>query len=1719
MKRRNHLLVLAALAVAAVSCSGGGKVVVPDISYADYVSAYTGGQISSLDPVMVRLVQDVSPEDQAVASIFSFTPSVKGTVSWVSPREVRFIPDEPGFTPGTIYSGTLDLSKIGVASDKFPFSFFSRGEGLSEGEDTGTDNGKFRVKTVLRSSDGGPHVDVVFSKLLGENASLKGLIELEGPSRQYVQVHDNIAGIYYEGGSDQMELLVSGSVRSNDGESLGESYEISLALEEEKPAVELLLQGTIMPDNANLVLPFRAVNLAAVDISVIRIYEDNVLLFLQDNSLDGDDALRRSGRLILRKTLSLGDDPSLDLHQWNDYSVDLSGLFKKEPGAIYRIRLTFNKDYSLYGLGSGAVVKALPSASVTEEDRIIWDTPSSYYWESFYNWDEYDWDETDNPDSASYYMESERFPAVNLMTSTLGVVAKYAGGDRIWVNVNKIMDAKPASGVALDVYDYQLRKIASAKTDGNGEAEIRVDRRPFVVTASSGGYVTYLKVNDGTENTLSRFDVGGKRVSHGIKSYIYGERGVWRPGDTLHVTMLISDPLKTIPSEHPATVEVYTPEGQFLTKQTSPSVDGFYTFHIPTSPDAPTGFYNAYFKVGSSTFHKSLHVESLKPNRLKVTFDPGSKVLIARSSPTAKMTANWLTGPAASGLKASAELTLQRGGASPFKGFEGYTFNNPASSFEQSTTTIFEATLSQDGTASKQIAIPSAADAPGMLSARIISKVMETGGDESFTVQTLPFSPYSAYVGLKFPEGEYLETDKDQTIKVAVVDPEGKRVGGHQLEYRVFKLSWSWWWESRSGELDSYVNGTGADAIASGTLQSSASSDATFSVRVDYPEWGRYLVFVRDLTGGHVSGRIVTIDWPSYRGRADRSDPEGLTMMTFSTDKTDYAVGEEVTVYVPGAAGGQALISVENASGVLSRSHVSTTAGKDTPFKFRVTDEMAPNAYVYITLIQPYGNADSDLPLRLYGVKRFNVTNPESHLSPVIGVADTIHPEEEFTVTVSEKSGKPMTYTLAIVDEGLLDITAFKTPDAWNSMYEKEALGVRTWDMYDDVVGAFSGRFSPMFSVGGDQANIVASRKDNRFNPVVVFQGPFTLEKGKKATHKIRLPMYVGSVRVMVVAGHDKAYGSAEKAVAVTSPLMVLSTLPRILSEGETVTLPVNIFSMEEGSRTVKVDVSVEGPAHIEGSSSESLSFNASGDKVARFALASDGEGLVTVKINAVSGSLRYSDEISVMVRNPNPETVSVREFEIPAGRSVKVSPEGTTVLSLAGFPAVNASGMFAKMKGYPYDCTEQLSARGLVMLHLMGLLSESEQAEAREIIPQIIESLYARQGKDGGFVCWKGGTRTDTWVSSMAGQFLTEAAGAGFPVEGKVLTAWQGYQNKICQAYRAAGNSVFTELDQAYRLYTLAVAGKAQTSAMNRLKESDAMGYRATWMLAAAYAVEGKASVAKELVSRITNAAFEENGQSNPTYGSSLRDKAVALDAMALSELSARTMSLASEVARYVNGSSYYSTDDAAFVAVAMDHLAAKVPSRTVSAQIGGAGVDSGRPVHTVGIDSPVEVKNTSEGPLFATVVNIGKKPAGESVKASANGLSISVSYTDANGKTLNVASLAQGTEFTSTVTVRNTGISPVDNLALTEMIPGGWEIVNERLTGTSGASYDNVDIRDDRASWFFSLGTSQTRQFTLRLRAAYEGAFTLPAITCEAMYDARIAANTASSTTMVTR
>ena len=1635
----------------------------------------------------------------------------------------------------------------------------------------------FRFLSAVRIDQPENGIEIIFSDPVSNTQDLKGLIDVPEVSSSIFQIKENKVFVYFEAGKlNKLTLNIHEGIRNSQDKPLGTSHSISFSELNLKPQVEMATSAAILPDSKSLIISFRAVNLYAVDLSVIRIFESNVLMFMQNNSLSSANELRRSGRLVYKKTLWLAKDSSKDVHRWEDYSIDLAGLIHQEPGAIYRVILSFRQEYSAYPCGgsenkemqfadnkSSDNLTKVSEETLSEDDEAVWDTPETYY---YYNgsvpmdWSQYRWTERDNPCHPSYYMNSDRIAACNIFASNLGMIVKRNSLNKLWIAVNNILDTKPIAKAQVTIYNFQLQPIGKGETNGEGLVEITPKGVPFIAVAEADKQKAYVRVVDGEEQSVSRFDVGGKDIQKGLKGFIYGERGVWRPGDTLHISFMLEDREKRIPDKHPVALEIYNPRGQFYTKMISTQgTNGFYTFAVPTQADDPTGLWNAYVKVGGTAFHKSLRIETIKPNRLKITLALPTILQASSKDVYAPLTSSWLTGATASRLKAKVEMSLSKVNTQ-FKNYGQYLFNNPATDFTTVRADVFNGVLDAEGRAGVNIQLPVATGAPGMLNATLTTRVFEPGGDASIYSQTVPFSPFTSYVGINLnqPKGKYIETDKDHVFDIVTVNDQGQPVNRSNLEYKIYRISWSWWWENGEESFGTYINNSSITPVASGNLQTTGGK-ASFKFRINYPDWGRYLVYVKDRESGHATGGTVYIDWPDWRGRSNKTDPSGIKMLAFSLDKDSYEIGETATAIIPAAAGGRALVSLENGSTVLQQQWLEVSDQGDTKLTFKITPEMAPNVYLHISLLQPHAQTVNDLPVRMYGIAPVFVTNRQTILQPQIKMPEVLRPETDFNVTVSEKSGKPMTYTLAIVDDGLLDLTNFKTPDPWNEFYAREALGIRTWDMYDDVLGASGGRYSSLFSTGGDASLKPADAKANRFKPVVKFIGPFYLAKGKQQTHTLKLPMYVGSVRAMVVAGQDGAYGNAEKTAFVRTPLMLLSTLPRVLSTQEEITVPVNVFAMENQVKNVTVSLEASGAGvQITGNRQQSLTFDQPGDQLAYFTLKTGSKtGKATIHLTASGNGQQTKETIEIEVRNPNP-VVTLRNSQwIEAGQEAELSytlagsssANNQVQLEVSRIPSVDISRRFDFLYNYQHHCTEQLTSKALPLLFVSQFKAVDEQ-EAEKIktnVQEAIRQIYARQLPNGGFVYWPGNAVADEWITSYTGMFLTLAQEKGYAVHPNVLNKWKRFQRAAAQNWRmpqeASNWQIWqSELQQAFRLYTLALAGAPEYGAMNRMKEQPGLSIQAKWRLAAAYVLTGKMKPAGELVYNAETTVIPYSSM-NLIYGSSDRDEAMILETLILMKRDRDALQQAKKVSQNLAQENWFSTQSTAFALMAMGRLAEQL-SGTLDFTWSWNGkqqpaVKSAKAVFEKEIaTSPksgtVSVKNQGKGALSVDLIT-RTQLLNDTLPAIADNIRLDVKYTDMAGSPISVEDIRQGTDFMSAVTLSNiSGTSDYSNLALTHIIPSGWEIYNERMIvpeasssnsneantpESSAGKYTYKDIRDDRVLTYFDLRRGESKTFTVRLQATYAGNFILPAIQCEAMYDAVVQARTKAGRTTVSR
>jgi uncharacterized protein YfaS (alpha-2-macroglobulin family) len=1569
-------------------------------------------------------------------------------------------------------------------------------------------------------------INIYFSDPL-EKQELVGLISVENIENSELTIKQDgnkVSVVLQKGLQGEKLLTVSGDVKNTAGRKMGTQFTKTIVFDPENPAVRMVGNKFVIPTQGeSLIFPFEAVSVNAVDIYIQKVFSNNILQYLQNNNQGNGNSLYGVGRTVYKKHLDLRKAAGNNTYEWHRYHVDLSEVINTDKAALYEVEVRFKKEY--------AALDCVESDNLSGDFQDGWLADTDYLEEDYWSNYRYDWNERENPCNQAYYYRYRTKASKVVMATNLGVIAKRGGDNLLHVAVSDIKSAKAVSGAEVEVFDYQQQLLAQGKTDSEGFITLDCSRIPFAVTVKTAKDQTVLKIDEGSSLSLSKFEVDGKTIRDGLKGFIYAERGVWRPGDSLLVNFILRDESKKLPEDHPIKMQLYNSRGQLTDTQIrNSSVNGIYDFATVTEPDAPTGDYRLEVLVGNQRFEKRIPIETIKPNRLKIDLEI-DETKSTDDNLQANLTATWLHGTDASGLKADVNMRLSSTTTS-FDRFRDYHFDNLLESrVSRNSEKVFEGNLDQSGNKSFSISMTDRGkNAPGKLKAYFETKVYEPGGGFSVDYYNSTISPYSSYAGMKVPEGELwrgaLETAKDHVIQLAAVDESGNAVADKKVKVLVYRVDHRWWFDRYSGDEYNYLN-TGSYRKYKEETITLQNGKGDFSINVKNEDWGRYLFKVVDLESGHSSAQFVFFDWP-YWMRSNRTESEAASILGFSSDKEVYQPDEKIKISFPSPKEGRALVTIENGTSVLMKKWVATTEG-ETKVEIPVTGEMAPNAYVHISLIQPHSQTVNDRPIRMFGVIPFSVEDPETVLEPQVKLPDIIRPKKSFTLDVSEKSGRAMTYTLAVVDEGLLDLTNFNTPDPHDYFYAHEALGVRTWDYYDHVVGALGNLNQNIMSIGGDEeAPDPSKQKARRFKPVVFHLGPFELKAGEKHQHKLEMPNYIGSVRVMVVAAQGEAYGHVEKNVPVKSELMVLGTLPRVLGPNETISLPVNVFAMEENISDVTVTLNANDFFEKSTDLKKTVRFEKAGEQMVYFELKTiNAEGVAKVSISATAGNKSAKYEAEVQLRLPNPMYSVIEDAVIEKGNAWSkqidyfgIKGSNKSSIEVSKLPSLNLEKRLDYLIGYPHGCVEQMTSKAFPQLYLGNFvyLTSARQTEIAENVNYVLRQLRSFQMSDGGFSYWPGLAYSNEWGTTYAGHFMLAAEKAGYTLPAGMKRDWIQYQKRLAGRWMSSNDyhRSYSERIQAYRLLTLALAKSPDFGSMNTLRERSNLNNSAKWILSLAYATAGRSKEAMDLIKTLPK-NIEDYTELGFSYGSSTRDEAFVLTTLHRLGQSTEAAEVARSLAKKLGSDRFYSTQTTAMTLLALADYLGEYSDDGLKFDLSLAGnvnsVETGKPVYTEQFlekdaDKNVEVTNNSEHTIYATFTTTGRPAEGKEEKRNAN-LLMEVNYLDANFKPIDVASTERGTDLIVEIVITNPSNRLLKEMALTHTVPSGWEILNSRLSGMTDASTiepEYQDIRDAKVMTYFDLDPNKKVRFYTRVNASYSGRFYLPAIVCYAMYDESI-------------
>ncbi|MEJ6950755.1 alpha-2-macroglobulin family protein [Natronospora cellulosivora (SeqCode)] len=1541
---------------------------------------------------------------------------------------------------------------------------------------------------------------IVFSDTLKENRDYSGYLNIIPPMDYEVSVDKNSLILKADfRARENYSIELFPGIESVFGQRLAEKEDHLLEVEisDRNPALEFVNPGIFMTSAKDKRINFRTLNVSRLRLQVKRVEEENLIDFFEgytyrpsSQSFDNYKRyqFRPYGEVVADKILEIGDE----MNKWIQSELDLSNIITDSDSALYILQLEFDESQALY------------------------------FSDDMSNW------------QRSNYLNSNARAVKHLLLSDIGITVKELSG-KYYVFLTDILSTEVLENAIVEIKDRSGEVLDTAYSNEMGLALLETSDRAKYIEVRRGNNYAIMNLDSSVLNK-SLFDIGGMQKQDGVNAFIYTERGVYRPGDEINISAIVRNEEDTFPDNHPVSISLYNPQGRLVEEKISTEAsDGFYSFNFRTERDALTGNWRAVLELGSRRFVHEIKVEEIVPYRIRVAID-SEQDLINKDDEEIDFTieSEYLFGAPASGLESETLLAIEPYTVS-FTGYQNFVFDNDTVDFRRIESNRIIQDLDEAGRAELSWDIPALRNVPSALRLRIDSRVYESGGRAVPRTKVIPISFYDSYVGIMRLENPELSIGEDANFNIVHLDKDGHPLSNSNLEYNIYRMRRYWWWEFNSQDhfRRHYKSNQRTELIEKGSITTNQEGFAYIEHKLE--DYGEILLEVRDPEGGHQSAYFFRSYW-----WGDSGDERSADVVNLRLDKNEYTPGEIAKVSLNTPSRGRALLTVEKGEEILYKrwEDIDST---ESVFEIEVKEEYIPNAYISVIVYQEYEEIDNDLPIRMYGILPLNVQSQGTKIDFELNLVDTLRPEEELKVEVQTKDNRPAQFTIAVVDEGLLDITGFRTPEPWSYFFSKQRLLSKSYDNYSDIIDPSHGFIYNLFSIGGDmelmrskdltyQEQQAQAQEAQRFEAVTFFKGPIQTDDSGFAEMTFDIPNYIGSLRVMVVGANEGNYGNSEETVTVRSPLMVLETLPRVMGPLDRIRIPVTVFALEDNLGEVKVSIDVEGAAEILGDNELYIEFTEADTQEVFFEMAAKNMiGRADIRISAYSKSSDYLSEsnIEMPIRPYNPYIYSSVEKVADSGEVVELAvPEsgiagtGAAQLSISSMKGLNINHRLKWLLRYPYGCLEQTTSAVFPQLYLPAIydFNYEDLSEIDKNINAAISRMRKYQVSGGGFSYWPNGTHVNQWATNYAGHFLLEARNKGYRVPDDLFDNWLAYQNSAARGNR--GNL----LTRAYRLYLLAMADKSVLSSMNYMRESELedMSNTAKFYLAAAYQLLGYEDIREEIMAE-TDLDVEDYLEFSGTFGSSLRDKAIMLDLLTVVGDNVRGLVLYNEIAEEMSSDKWYSTQATAYSLLALtkylgvvadtdDKLTGKI--RLANMEI--IDFELQDIVEIIPIENSfaeiISVENTSDIPLFFALEWEGI-PYRDNIEAEQSGLILRTNYYDLDGHEIEIDKVEQGDSFYAVFRVSQEGNINISEVALVQILPAGWEIENLRLIGgelpdwTKDYHLDQeeyLDIRDDRIMWFFDMERFvHSYDFIVKINAITVGEFYLPPTLLEAMYN----------------
>jgi uncharacterized protein YfaS (alpha-2-macroglobulin family) len=1325
-----------------------------------------------------------------------------------------------------------------------------------------------------------------------------------------------------------------------------------------------------------------------------------------------------------------------------------------------------------------------------------------------------------------------------LVTITdLAITAKrHRDGYTVWVT--SLRTAEPVPDVEISGLTFNNQKVAIARTDAEGIAELRfAGRHPdggiWAVTAAKDGDLSYVQPEENQWVVDDVAQQGRPYVEH-YETMLYADRGVYRPGETIHLTGVIRDTTGAVPSVFPLSMKIHRPDGRRvadLAMTRHEKDQGMFHTDFTPPAEAQTGPYQFSVTLpGSEDQLGSTEalVEAFVPVRMEVTAAPCAERFGPNMPPAVKINARYLWDQPAAELPVRLDGTLWR---EPFdsKAHPDYQFGVDRREAPIVLPTV-EGGLDERGEADMQAQLPENLQ-PGLYRVRLSATVTEPGGRSVSTNTAGVLDLLDTHIGLRLPKGQLAPVGEAIPVDWVRQTGDDQPAGPGRMTLQLLRVEYDTVLKKVN---DRYIWQSVERTAKVGEDRTIAPTGSEGSIEVTCPDSGSYRLVATDAATG-------SLTWLEFYASRDRDGSQSLAMnrperVEIVTDKKKYLPGERAKVLLRSSIPGAVLLTLETDCVVSHR--VLEIPSNTCETEVNLPTDLRGSAFLTATVVRPVDpNQETWLPHRGLGRVQVLLDHTASRIPVTITAQSKARPNDMATVTVDiggpRDPNEPAVVHVWAVDEGILLAGAYETPGLFEYFLGPRTSGVDTSDVFSWLLPDYK-RPDSITRIGGDGYDVDALRRSpvptRTRAPAVIWQEAVPVGADGKVTVPMRLPDLTGELRIMAVAVDHDRYGSAEHAMTLTAPLLVEASWPRFAAPNDRFTVPVKLFNSTDHSVTVRLRADVQGPLELLIDDSQAEVVVPAGQPITRLLEArATGIGSVEVHIDAVEQGtveepLTAHSTAILPVRPATALHTAVEMKAVPVGEQVRVElpdllmkANARMTVSVSGRPSVSLEAALEEQIEYPYGCVEQTSSRLLSLLYAPQILGPGRAKAVDDMVEAGIARLWSMQTCSGGLSYWPGETTPCLWGTAYAASCLAEARNAGYEIDPR----FTGELVKYLEARLRATDYEVPDLGtKSLICHVLAAFGNPPHGWMARLAEQKGkLDLEAVAHLAGAFAAAGNKNRALALLPDV----LPSTAVATTTAGrltSQVQQEAVWLSTLLEIEPNHPMVApLAAGLDKARSNGRWGSTLNNAAVIAALTRYQAMTsgdpPQFTGTIQAGNADPvaftqEEPASLEVSDCDEPILISSGGQGTLYVIAASRGLAKA-DRVTPYERGLHIERRWLDREGKPVDANALAVGDLVRVEIVVSTNG-NTIHNIAVVDALPGGLEVENPRLATSAetqdgvAEQPDHVEFLDDRVVLFCSAD-SRPRIYRYALRAISVGTFAAPPIQGSCMYSPSIA------------